>query len=72
MKGHRVTIRERLLREYQLGHYAVEARQNICLALGDETVQRSTVFKWFKRFREGNVDTEETAPDDRLPLIIDL
>ncbi|VDO76222.1 unnamed protein product [Heligmosomoides polygyrus] len=48
VKGHRVTIREGLLHEYELGHSAAEARQNICAAV-DEVVQRSTEFKWFKR-----------------------
>lgn len=59
MKGRRVTIRERLLNEYQLGHSATEARQNICAAVGDEVIQRSTVFKCFKRFPKGNVETED-------------
>ncbi|VDP30125.1 unnamed protein product [Heligmosomoides polygyrus] len=70
MKGHKDTIRERLLHEYQLGHSAAEARQNIRAAVADEVFQRLTVFRWSKRFRKGNVGTEDKRRTGR-PIALD-
>jgi hypothetical protein len=54
----RKDIRLLILYEYHLGHKAVEAKQNICNAIGNDAISYKTVLSWYKQFKQGcyNID----------------
>ncbi|VDO21641.1 unnamed protein product [Heligmosomoides polygyrus] len=67
MKGHRAVFANAFfMGTSSLSHSATEAGQNICAAVRDGVLQRLTVFKCFKRFREGNVEAEDKRGTGRL------
>ncbi|ULU00808.1 hypothetical protein L3Y34_001316 [Caenorhabditis briggsae] len=44
------------------GHSSNEARRTMCEVLGADTIPRTTIKFWFKRFEEGNYNLEKTEP----------
>ena len=56
MEKSKKRIRELILYEYRLGHTAMEATNNICLAEGEHAVSKATVFEWYKKFRSDMLD----------------
>ena len=54
-------IRVCLLYEYKLGHTAAEATRNICYAIGPDTINHTTAYRWFERFCNG----DETLQDEQ-------
>lgn len=65
MASDRNHVRHCLLYEYQLGHSAKEALQNIHQALGQDAVSRTTCFDWFNRFRSGDYSLEDKERSGR-------
>lgn len=70
MPATKTQIRERLLHEYQLGRSVGQARQNISKALGYEAVPATTAKRWFRRFKQGDICTED-KPRSGRPKEID-
>jgi len=64
-------IRNCLLYEYQLGHSASKAEQNICLAIGPGVVSNATAWRWFDRFRNGDYSLQDDPKSGR-PTEINL
>jgi hypothetical protein len=56
----RKEVRLLLLHEFRLGHKATEATQNICTTMGGEVICYDTAKHWFKRFKEGNFELDDT------------
>ena len=54
MEKKQASIRERLRYEFELGHSAAAATENICDALGPKAVSNATACRWHKRFQEGD------------------
>ena len=46
MENFKIHIRHCLLYEYELGHRAIRAVQNICSAIGLGAVSKSTAYDW--------------------------
>ena len=46
-------IRKLMLYEFKLGYKTAEETKNVYCATGKGTVDQTTVFKWFKKFRSG-------------------
>ncbi|XP_076251230.1 histone-lysine N-methyltransferase SETMAR-like [Rhynchophorus ferrugineus] len=56
------------LYEYKLGHNIEEAMSNIVCAFGEDSVDKGTLQKWYKKFEIGdtNLDDEELNPGSNL------
>jgi hypothetical protein len=59
-----------LLYEYQLGHDAQTAAQNVNRAKGAKTVHQATAYRWFAKFRVNNIDLND-QPRSGRPREID-
>lgn len=56
MEKNRGIIRELLKFEYELGHSAKEAMENINRAKGAGTVTKSTAYLWFSKFKSNQME----------------
>ncbi|KAL6726917.1 hypothetical protein Aduo_008845 [Ancylostoma duodenale] len=59
MSATKSSVRERLLHEYQLGHSAAVGRRNVCAALGQDVLKKSTAKFWYRKFREGCTEVKD-------------
>ena len=59
MEKNRGIIRELLKFEFELGHSAKEAMDNINQAKGNETVSKATAYLWYSKFRSNKMDIED-------------
>ena len=64
-------IRHCLLYEFQLGHSAVEAKRNICDAIGEGAISTATAYRWFERFKNNDFELKDEARSGR-PTELDL
>ncbi|KAI1720226.1 flavin-binding monooxygenase-like domain-containing protein [Ditylenchus destructor] len=65
MEKNRGVIRELLKFEFELGHSAKEAMDNINRAKGAGTVSRTTAYEWFSKFKSGNMTIEDNPRSGR-------
>ncbi|KAI1696346.1 histone-lysine N-methyltransferase SETMAR [Ditylenchus destructor] len=65
MEKNRGVIRELLKYEYELGHNAKQAMDNINRAKGAGTVAYSTAKEWYSKFRSGNLTIEDNPRSGR-------
>ncbi|KAI1692711.1 homeobox KN domain-containing protein [Ditylenchus destructor] len=65
MEKNRGVIRELLKFEFELGHSAKEAMDNINRAKGAGTVSRSTAYEWYAKFKSGNLTIEDNPRSGR-------
>ena len=56
MEKNRGVIRELLKYEFELGHSEKEALDNINRAKGHGKVDRTTVWRWFSKFRNNQIE----------------
>lgn len=52
-----------------MGHNATEATQNICSAIGDGSISKTTAYDWYKRFKNKSFDLEDEARSGRPPEV---
>ncbi|KAI1701310.1 histone-lysine N-methyltransferase SETMAR-like [Ditylenchus destructor] len=50
----KIAIRRRLLAEFNAGHNAKQAAENVCDIFGEDTLKHVTCQRWFQKFRKGN------------------
>ncbi|KAI1690613.1 histone-lysine N-methyltransferase SETMAR [Ditylenchus destructor] len=65
MEKNRSVIRELLKFEFELGHSAKQAMNNINRAKGAGTVAYSTAKEWYSKFRSGNLTIEDNLKSGR-------
>ena len=65
MEKNRGIIRELLKFEFELGHSEKEAMDNINRAKGNGTVNRMTVWRWFSKFRNNQMDIADKKRSGR-------
>ena len=66
MEKNRGIIRELLKFEFELGHSAKVAMDNINRAKGNGTVSKATAYLWYSKFRSNKMDIEDKkGPDPR-------
>ena len=65
MEKNQGIIRELLKFEFELGHSAQEAMDNINKAKGSGTVSRTTAYEWFSKFKSGNLETKDNPRSGR-------
>ena len=58
-------IRELLKFEFELGHSAKEAMDNINRAKGNGTVSKATAYLWYSKFRSNKMDIEDKKRSGR-------
>ena len=61
----KMVIREILLYEFQLGHSAKEAFENICKTKGDDAVKLRNAYLWFSKFKNGFFNLEDESRTGR-------
>ena len=66
MEKNRGIIRELLKFEFELGHSAKEAMDNINRAKGNGTVSKATAYLWYSKFRSNKMDIEDKKGPDAL------
>lgn len=59
-----------LLYEYDMGHTAAEAYRNLTQAMGQDSISRSTCYKWFDKFKTGDRSLRDEERSGR-PQIFD-
>lgn len=65
----RKDLRLLILYEYNLGHTATEAKQNICSAMGNNVISYKTVVSWFKQFKQGNYSIDDAPHPGSQPKV---
>ncbi|KAI1698864.1 histone-lysine N-methyltransferase SETMAR [Ditylenchus destructor] len=65
MEKNRSVIRELLKFEFELGHSAKQAMDNINRGKGAGTVAYSTAKEWYSKFRSGNLPIEDNPRSGR-------
>ena len=65
MEKDRGIIRELLKFEFELGHSAKEAMDNINRAKGNGTVSKATAYLWYSKFRSNKMDIEDKKRSGR-------
>lgn len=65
MEKNKGIIRELLKFEFELGHSAKEAMDNINRAKGNGTVSKATAYLWFSKFRSNQMDTADKKRSGR-------
>ena len=65
MEKNRGVIRELLKYEFEMGHSAHEAAQNINRVKGHGTVGYTTAKTWFSKFRSGNLAVKDKKRSGR-------
>ena len=65
MKKNRGIVRELLKFEFELGHSAKEAMDNINRAKGNGTVSKATAYLWYSKFRSNKMDIEDKKRSGR-------
>ena len=65
MEKNRGIIRELLKFEFELGHSAKEAMDNINRAKGNGTVSKATAYLWYSKFRSNKMDIEDKKRSGR-------
>ena len=66
MEKNRSIIRELLKFEFELGHSAKEAMDNINRAKWNGTVSKATAYLWYSKFRSNKMDIEDKKGPDAL------
>lgn len=67
----KIHLRHCILHEFRLGHSVDQTVTNLCQAEGRDVVSRSTVDRWFIRFRQGDFSLED-KPKSGRPLSINV
>lgn len=65
MEDPEIHYRNILLYQFRAGNTAVEARREICAVYGEEAVSEAMSKKWFKQFKDGNFNLEDTPPPSK-------
>ena len=65
MEKNRGIIRELLKFEFELGHSYKEAMDNINRAKGPGTVEKTTAYEWFSKFKNNQMDIADKKRSGR-------
>jgi len=60
-----------MLFSFQKGKNAAQTAKKICIVYGDSAIAKSTIRKWFTRFRNGNFDLEDRERSGRSVVVDD-